>query len=188
MTIKNLVKTIALCGLCMSYSAVADSFNLSVSDESFGIGASFDPVGENSSADINLLHDDDFDLLRIGFYVDVLPPESEAKTIHQLDLKLGLKGVVLESDFDDGMALAVGGSAELPVADKVSVYADLYYASGKLSFNDLENYQEWSLGVKAHVIKNGAISLGYGSIEVDTDSVNNAELEDGVVFKIAFGF
>ncbi|WP_019529554.1 YfaZ family outer membrane protein [Dasania marina] len=188
MIIKNLLKSVVLCSACISYNAIADNFNLSISDESFGIGASFDPVGENSSVDINLLHDDDFDLLRLGFYVDVIADQSDIKTIHQLDLKLGLKGVVLESDFDDGMALAVGGSAELPIADKISVFAHLYYASGKLSFNDLEKYQEWSMGVKAKVIKNGEISLGYGSIEVDTDHVKNAELEDGVVFKIAFGF
>lgn len=188
MTIKTLIKSLAVCGLCMSYQVSADNVYLTLSEDTIGVGASFEPLGDNSSADINLLHDDDFDLMRAGYYVKALSPEVTNTAIGQLDIKLGLKGVWLESDFDDGMALALGGGLELPIADKISVYADLYYASGKLSFSDLEDYREYAFGVKANVIENGELTLGYGSIEVDTDNYDDVELEDGVVFKIAFGF
>lgn len=184
----GLSQFVVLGALLLSHLSYADSYNIRISDESFGLGASFDQVGENSSADIDWMHDDDFDLFRAGIYVDGVTPEAGPDEIGALTLKIGVKAFILNSDFDDGSGLALGGGVDLPFADKLSFYADAFYASGKLSFDEVDNYQEWSLGVRAHVIKNGYISVGYSVIEVDTDNFRNVELEDGVLFQVALQF
>ena len=171
----------------INQAVIADTFHLSLSDEAFGVGAEFESVGENSSADINWLHDEDYDLLRAGYYVNFMPAGSDI-ALDKIALKFGVKAMLLESDFDDGLAIPLGLKAELPVAEKLAVFADVFYASGKLSFNDVEDYFEWSAGVTAKVLQNGQISVGYRLIEVETDDYKDVELEDGVFAKIAFGF
>lgn len=170
-----------------SFSTAA-SYQASISDESFGVGMYFDAIAENLSADIHWIHADNFDLLRLGVYMSDVASEFEFMEEKSLGIKMGAKGFMLNTDYDDGSGVAIGGELEYLLSETLSVYADLYYASGKLSFEDVDSYQERSIGVRAKIIKNGVLSIGYGVVEVDFDSVSNVDLEDGFLIEMAMEF
>lgn len=176
---------VAIVGLFTTFNAIADSYTLRISEDVVGLGVMMDPIGESSSAEIDWMHADDFDLLRAGVYVEGLSPDTSYGDISQLTLKYGGKAVFLSSDFDDGAALALGLKAEYPFTEKLSLFSDVFYASGKLSFEEVDTYKEWAIGMRAKIFKNGSLSVGYTTIEVDTDTLNGIELEDGLMIYAA---
>lgn len=166
----------------------ADSYHLRVSDQLIGVGAELGQLGNDTSANIDWLHDDEFDLLRAGLYVDGIAADMAETVYGNVAARIGVKGFFLNADHGDGLGLTIGGDIDVPVAEKFSLYGTVFYGSGKMSFNDIDGYQEWGVGVNARLIKNGLISLGYSSIEIDVGSQHDIEIEKGLMFKIALNF
>ena len=84
--------------MLMAGPILADSISLQVSDESFGVGHNIERLGENSSAAIDWLHDDDSDLYRAGFYVDGIVNDIES-SLGAVETKIGMKAFVINTDF-----------------------------------------------------------------------------------------
>ncbi len=112
-----------------------------------------------------------------------------------LKCELGFKGLLgeVEKDHKDGDLLAIGFllSAAYEIPKTVSpipleVSAGVCIAPSPLSFLDLDRYLEIRTGLGFHIVKNGAIVLGYRYIEVRVDdNPRDWDMSDSAV---SFGF
>jgi len=110
----------------------------------------------------------------------------------ELTFNLGLKGVLgnMEKDYKDGDLMAVGfllvGKYAIPeiiLPIPVDVSVGFTFAPDPLCFSDSEKYLEIRTGLDFHIVKNGAIILGYRYIEVCLDTNQGQwEMSDATVF------
>jgi len=110
----------------------------------------------------------------------------------ELTFNLGFKGLLgnMEKDYKDGDLMAVGfllvGKYAIPeiiLPIPVDVSVGFTFAPDPLCFSDSEKYLEIRTGLDFHIVKNGAIILGYRYIEVCLDtSQGQWEMSDATVF------
>jgi len=110
----------------------------------------------------------------------------------ELTFNLGFKGLLgnMEKDYKDGDLMAVGfllvGKYAIPeiiLPIPVDVSVGFTFAPDPLCFSDSEKYLEIRTGLDFHIVKNGAIILGYRYIEVCLDTNQGQwEMSDATVF------
>jgi len=102
---------------------------------------------------------------------------------------LGGKALYLNpKDGDEGYAVAVGGGAQVPLGDFITVFGDYYYSPDSLS-SGVDDYMEANAGVRVRVIKSVSIEGGYRYIDMDGKNGNrDNKLADGAYAGVSFSF
>lgn len=181
---KKMFRALTLAAATLSAGQALAEINVRVSEDTLGLGITNIRMGESSSADLEYRHDSDFDLLTATGWV-----EGE---IGDFIPRLGLKVLYLDGDYRswdyDGYGLAMGGDLTLPLNERFSLTAKLFLASDKMTGSDLEGWEEWGIGFRANVVKNGSLYLGYGSLEVDSKYKDGIELDKGFNVGMALKF
>lgn len=102
---------------------------------------------------------------------------------------LGGKALYLNpKDGDEGYAVAVGGGAQIPLGDFITVFGDYYYSPDSLS-SGVEDYVDANAGVRVRVIKSLNIEAGYRYIDMNNKhGQRDNTLADGAYAGINFSF
>lgn len=91
-------------------------------------------------------------------------------------------------DGDDGYALAVGGGAQVPLGDHVTVFGDAYYSPDSLS-SGVKEYVEANAGVRINIIPLMNVEAGYRYIEMaGKHGRRDNTLADGAYAGVNFNF
>lgn len=107
-----------------------------------------------------------------------------------LECELGFKGLLgdVERDAMDGSISGIGfyGLAAYTLPKRtpvpIEIFSALTYAPSPLSFQDLDNYTEFRLGVAFYVIDQAAVIVDYRRLMIDMDnSQGEWELDKGSV-------
>ncbi|WP_312625420.1 YfaZ family outer membrane protein [Scandinavium sp.] len=125
--------------------------------------------------------DDDGDVagLRMGFNLPLGP----------VLFTVGGKALYLNpKDGDEGYAVAVGGGAQVPLDDFITVFGDYYYSPDSFS-SGVEDYVEANAGVRLKVIKSMNIEAGYRYIDMPgKNGHRDNTLADGAYAGFNFSF
>lgn len=80
---------------------------------------------------------------------------------------------------DEGYAVAVGGGAQVPLGDFITVFGEYYYSPDSLS-SGVDDYVEANAGVRLRVIKSMYVEAGYRYIDMaGKDDHRDNTLADG---------
>lgn len=102
--------------------------------------------------------DDDGDVAGLGLGLNV--------PLGPVLFTVGGKALYLNpKDGDEGYAVAVGGGAQVPLGDFITVFGDYYYSPDSLS-SGVEDYVEGNAGVRLKVLKSMNIEAGYRYIDM----------------------
>ncbi|MFS2224176.1 YfaZ family outer membrane protein [Pantoea sp. B65] len=95
-------------------------------------------------------------------------------------LSPGVKAMYISpEDSKDGYAVALGASAQMPLANMLGVYGEYYYAPDALS-SRIDNYQEASAGLSFTPISMVNLRVGYRYLALDgKDGRKDNLLADG---------
>nr|WP_159465028.1 YfaZ family outer membrane protein [Scandinavium goeteborgense] len=151
-------------------------------EEFTNLSASFGANDPGLTFNGNWAHsDDDGDVagLGLGFNLPLGP----------VLFTLGGKALYLNpNDGDEGYAVAVGGGAQVPLGDFITVFGDYYYSPDSLS-SGVDDYMEANAGVRVRVIKSVSIEGGYRYIDMDGKNGNrDNKLADGAYAGVSFSF
>lgn len=104
-------------------------------------------------------------------------------------LTFGGRGVYLNpNDGDEGYAMAVGGGAQLPLGDFITLMGEYYYSPDSLS-SGVEDYVEANASVRFNLTKSMSIDAGYRYIEMaGKDGKKDNTLADGPYAGFNFKF
>jgi opacity protein-like surface antigen len=118
------------------------------------LSASFGADNPGLTFNGNWAHsDDDGDIAGLGMGFN-LPLGPVLFTVGGKALYLNPK------DGDEGYAVAVGGGAQIPLGDFITVFGEGYYSPDSLS-SGVEDYVEANAGVRVKIIKSMSIEAGY---------------------------
>ncbi|WP_440875606.1 YfaZ family outer membrane protein [Thalassotalea sp. PLHSN55] len=184
------ITIVALSSLLLATAANANSLHLSLSNNNLGLGAEVEEITPHSSADLEYFAEDHFNLYRAGIYVDAIERDKEHPHLGDMAIKVGPKAVYVKSDHYgyEGGAVALAIKMEFPLSEKLTTYMSGSFANSKMAFDNLERYEEFTLGIKAQIIEHGDFSIAFSHVEIETDNLNTMTLEDGLVFGVAFHF
>ena len=104
-------------------------------------------------------------------------------------LTAGGKALYLNpKDGDEGYAIALGGGAQLPLGDFVTLFGESYYSPDSMS-SGVNDYLEANAGVRINIIKSMNIEAGYRYINM-TGKHNHRDnkLADGAYAGFNFRF
>jgi len=125
--------------------------------------------------------DDDGDIAGLGMGFN-LPLGPALFTIGGKALYLNPK------DGDEGYAVAVGGGAQVPLGDFITVFGDYYYSPDSLS-SGVEDHVEANAGVRLKIIKSMNIEAGYRYIDMaGKNGHRDNTLADGAYAGFNFSF
>jgi hypothetical protein len=147
--------------------------SVAVSDDAVDAAYTLSPLGRHGSAEVRWLHNagDDRDVLSAGFFVNGQRTELQGR--------LGLKAYWAEVNRDRGYGVALGGDAQVAVTDWLSLFGSLYLGPASTSFSDVDGYREWAAGINIKAFDNAAVTLRYGSVEVETGRYGDKTVDDG---------
>lgn len=149
---------IAMLGATATASA-AVNLHAEAGEKFTNLSASFGASDPGLTFNGNWGHsDDDGDVAGLGMGFN-LPLGSVLFTVGGKALYLSPK------DGDEGYAVAVGGGAQVPLGDFITVFGDYYYSPDSLS-SGVEDYVEANAGVRLKVIKSMNIEAGYRYIDM----------------------
>jgi hypothetical protein len=137
---------------------------------------------ETTSAEASWIYNDDKDtnIGGVGFFVN--------GTRAELSGRAGVKFYGAKVDKDNGAGFAFGGDGALKLNEMFSVFASLYLGPSYVSFNDVESYEDWRLGVNMFVLDNINLSLSYGKLTIETDRYDDQDIEDGLALGLKMSF
>ncbi|MCS2166015.1 YfaZ family protein [Scandinavium manionii] len=91
-------------------------------------------------------------------------------------------------DGDEGYAVAVGGGAQVPLGDFITVFGDYYYSPDSLS-SGVDDYVEANAGVRVRIIKSVSIEGGYRYMDMaGKNGHRDNKLADGAYAGVNFSF
>ena len=175
--------------MALALPATADTLDLNLSSDAFGVKYTRELPPEGLEAGAGLLyHDDDGQLLEAEMHlVDQPEPGRDA-------LLLGLGGKLVYADDDvrdaTGFSLAIGGKLNwtLPRYNRAAVGASLYFAPSVTSTSDIDGYQSYAVQGEFKVLEDARIYLGYRHVELSFDGASDRTFEDGVYGGIRLDF
>lgn len=178
------VKTAVLVAALSATAAANASVNLhgEAGERFTNLSASFNADNPGLTFSGNWAHsDNDGDIagLGMGFNLPLGP----------MMVTLGGKALYLNpQDGDEGYAVAVGGGAQLPLGDYLTVFGDYYYSPDSLS-SGVADYTEASAGARLRVTKSMNVEAGYRYIDMAGKNDNrDNKLADGAYAGINFTF
>lgn len=176
-----------------SASALADNIDVNVRDKAIRGTYSMDLTsrGYNGlSADFGVLYNEDKKqldgdtLVHAGLMVSG-ENWSQSGTF---DISIGGRMIYTSPGKSDLGALAFGGQLRFSPVHRLGIGGSVFYAPSITSFMDADRYMETTLRVDYQILPQAFVYIGHRKIEVDTDNVNNVELDEGmhVGFKMLF--
>ena len=137
---------------------------------------------ETTSGEASWIYNDDKDtnIGGVGFFVN--------GTRSELSGRAGVKFYGAKVDQDSGAGFAFGGDGTLKINEMFSLFASLYLGPSYVSFNDVESYEDWRLGVNMIVLDNINLSLSYGKLTIETDRYDERDIEDGLALGLKMRF
>ena len=158
---------------CLFYSlpAAAQQFDMTLSDESAQIRYIITSNGGfgNSEIDLGLLFTQENDTVgMLGIQV----VDEAGSGSPGLNVGLGAKGFIANTDSYDIIATAVGGQLRYapPSLNRFAVAASLFYAPGIVSFMDADNFLYTTTRLEYEVLAQAKVYLGYRRV---TAKINN---------------
>jgi hypothetical protein len=188
---KKIIGQIVFFTLIISSVSFASTYDLEVNVGHSVLEARFNatlPLDEDFlTTGIGVIYnDDDYKI------VDVKLALRGEAFLPELTFNLGFKGVLgnMEKGYKDGDLMAVGflllGKYAIPeiiLPIPVDVSVGFTFAPDPLCFSDSEKYLEVRTSLDFHIIKSGAITLGYRYIEAHFDNnYGQWEMSDGTLF------
>lgn len=169
-------------GMLMSASTLAVGVHGGAGENWTDVGVDFGTRDPGLAFSANWAHsDDDGDVagLAMGLNLPLGP----------VLFTMGGKALYLNpDDGDEGYALAVGGGAQLPLGEHVTVFGDAYYSPDSLS-SGVEEYVEGNAGVRWQVIPLMAVEAGYRYIDMKgKDGHRNNTVADGIYTSVSLVF
>lgn len=186
----------AVLALCAS-AAQAEVFDAAIAEDTLRVS-----VGGPLSRLINLdkgeydlgviggevedFSDDNFYSLHAG----LLLTGDAGATAANVTAGLGARLQYVDSEHDNGGALALGGQVrvKLPQATRVRFNAYGYYGPDASTFGDYDHFLEFSVSVGYEILRDAELYLGYRTIEVGLDPGPDVDLEDGFHVGIRLDF
>jgi hypothetical protein len=103
---------------------------------------------------------------------------------------LGLRGVYIGRDHDNGGAVALGGQAEVrfPGYERIGFTVYGYYAPDVVSFGDVEKYHELGIAVDYQLLKDASIYVGYREVKTDIGDFKGVKADDSVHVGLRLNF
>lgn len=105
---------------------------------------------------------------------------------------LGVRAYYIDSEEtdSDGKALGLGGflNWDIPSVPHLSLRGDLYYAPDVLTFDDIEEFIDFSGRVQYRVIEQAWIYAGYRRIKLETELGADTNIEEGGFAGMMFWF
>ncbi len=169
----------------LSASAFSDvqSFDLNISEHSVQSHIDITSPWKNISQQASFIYSDDIKHNQNGYgifyglYNNYLGDE--------LSARLGGKFMYVDSDFEDGGALALGGELRWYFYSSVSLRLTGHYAPSILAFADMDEYKEVGAHIVYEVFPNTEIYAGIRDTEVKFDHFRGtSDLQQG--FNIGF--
>jgi hypothetical protein len=112
--------------------------------------------------------------------------------LRDLDLTagVGLRGVFVGGDGDDGGAVAPGLQLDLrlPGYERIGLLGYGYYAPGVVSFNEIDSYRDVGLVLSYQINHNASVFAGYRNVRIGIDHGPNATLDNGFYGGIGLTF
>ena len=198
-----MLKKLALMALCSVSAFALNSVELNINDSDLEVMAKFDMGQFNDSVEpetvfvgARLLNGhkshsgNEEDSLASYVALNFLMRREIAD--RGLYIGLGVKlNATKNADDDNFISIPLGAQIDyrIPASDLIPMYvgASLYYAPSVLSLSDADNFLEYRIHFDVEVIKNGAVTIGYRSIDTNYDEGSfsyNKSLYAG--FKFAF--
>lgn len=192
--LKKLAPLAAVAMLFASAAASAESLNFSLSDDAFRFGLT-GPLsrvisGVQGQYDLGYLqHRSDGDDA-YAVHAGVLFTGDAGLRDIDLTAGVGLRGVFIGGDGDNGGALAPGVQfdARLPGYDRVGLLGYAYYAPGVVSFDDIDSYRDVGLVLSYQINRNASVFAGYRNVRIGIDHGPNATLDNGFYGGIGLTF
>ncbi|MFV2031184.1 MAG: hypothetical protein ACC663_01705 [Gammaproteobacteria bacterium] len=126
----------------------------------------------------SLFYNEDDDVLGQVSLMQVRPASAE----NPLTLGVGVRGYVGDLDIINQkvLALAIGGEIRytFPGAMPMSIYLTGHIAPKITSFSDTEEVRDYVLGFQIEILPQTTAFVGFRRIEIDTERVNNYEVDD----------
>ena len=190
---KKITGAIVFIAIITSGICFADTYQFRLSASRSALEARFDVTRDIKrgyiTAGIGGVYNDNHDDYKIA---DVKFALGDKILIPGLKCEVGFKGLLgeVEKDHRDGDLMAIGfllsaayEIAEIPLPIPVEVSASVCVAPSPLCFWDSERYLEIGTSLGFHIVKNGAIVLGYKYIKVRIDEHHRHwNMRDDVVF------
>lgn len=180
---KNLCFGVLLFSLMSSAFSQETNLNFRFSKDTIRATITAFPLfTETTSGEASWIYNDDKDthIGDLGFFVN--------GTRAELTGRAGVKVYGAKVDKDNGAGFAFGGDGALKLNEMFSVFASLYLGPSYLSFNDIESYQDWRVGVNMLILENINLSVSYGELTIETDRYNDRDIEDGLAFGLEMRF
>jgi hypothetical protein len=133
----------------------------------------------NLDFDVGALHHrDEGTLFHAGLYVAGFADQGAST----LEVALGGRLLVAETEVEDGSALAVGGSIDyaLPKIERLALGAFLFYAPSSTSFGDVDEMLDVGASVGYRVLESSTLFLTVTSVDVQFDSGAEVEVDRGI--------
>ncbi|HEY2455374.1 MAG TPA: YfaZ family outer membrane protein [Scandinavium sp.] len=178
------LKTALLVATLTTAAAANASINLhgEAGEKFTNLSASFGANDPGLTFNGNWAHsDNDGDIAGLGMGLNV--------PLGPVLFTVGGKALYLNpKDGDEGYAVAVGGGAQVPLGDFITVFGDYYYSPDSLS-SGVDDYMEANAGVRVRVIKSMSIEAGYRYMEMaGKNGHRDNTLADGAYAGFNFSF
>jgi len=162
---------IIMAGLLLSNVVYGESVQLGLSDHSVELRYA-SQVNEQGKTEASWMHhEDNGDLVGLGFY---------GTGDHQaFTAKIGGKLFLTDVDGPDGYGIALGGNVVWHVADKVSLEGGAHYAPDVTAFGDVEHLKEFYVQAAFQLMPSAQVFVGYRDVDVDIEDIGDVELHDG---------
>ncbi len=184
----TLKKLSAIATLACAANVQAHTLDLGINDDAFALDYSTQiPKSELNVGAGTIHHKDDGDL----FYASLFVADSVNK---ETGLLAGLGGRAYYIDSEtlgaDGKALGLGGflNWDIPSVPNLSLRGDLYYAPDVLTFDEIENFIDFSARVQYRIIEQAWVYAGYRRAELEDELGNDANIEEGAMLGMMIWF
>lgn len=174
-------------------SASAESLNFSLSDDAFRFGLT-GPLsrvlsGVDGQYDLGYLqHRGDGNDTFVA-HVGALASGDAGLRDLKLTVGVGLRGVFIGGDGQDGGALAPGVQfdARLPGYERLGVIGHAYYAPGVVSFGDADSYRDLGAVLSYQINRSASVFGGYRNVKVTYDGPDST-VDNGLYGGISLTF
>lgn len=191
---KNCARAAGLALLAAAGAASAESVDFSLSSDAFRLGLS-GPLsrligGVDGQYDIGYLQRREGDDDSYAVHVGALATGDAG--LRDLDLKagVGLRGIYVGGDGDDGGAIAPGlqFDARLPGYERLGLIGYAYYAPGVVSFGDIDSYRDLGVALAYQINRNASVFVGWHNVRFGVEHGPNVTLDTGIYGGVGLTF
>jgi len=182
-----MLKKLALMALCSVSAFALNSVELNINDSDLEVMAKFDMGQFNDSVEPETVFvggrllnghkshsDNENDSLDSFVELNFLMRREIAD--RGLYIGLGMKLNATKNSDDNFVSIPLGAEIDyrIPASDLIPMYVgmSLYYAPSVLSLSDADNFLEYKIHYDIEVIKNGALTVGYRSLNTNYEKYN----------------